>query len=953
MASLQRKPSTQSAAGGEKPSLPTTGSSSNQQDFLLNLLRKPNAKPAQTVPQEESVVPSIEKEDASVDRLAQSFADTSVNAGSRAERSPTPARQFGSASRDTTPFAAPQPTKASMFNYVNPFDQLHASSPLNRTPRPEVQAAGGKKMEILKHERDFSSATNGDSAAPAAKSRKLEPETAAKGQTVSEALGDVGEQVDRQVEEALAQASEPAKSAAAPSGDATDDTPAIKKETANDDDIESSWESAEDSANEKRAAHQVKVYNFPMKPFVTITINPASAAALPIRQDEFMVIAQLKKDFDQMDRSLVAASQSYIVYAQTATKKDNAGFRVIRQDTGEHKQVFRSSKERVFGVQLCSSGTPGSDVESVLGTGVNGSVFWVSLAKGRPDLFKEDDVECQGFIMPAVATPEENTAGAGSPQPVKTRAKVSTRTPELFALSRSKTIYLVAPDAVKEKTYTNPTTRVVDSEKFFAEHGLRIHTGKAGKDFCFSEDDSVLASLDKSGVVKFWDIKDLAARAKDVTQGPHAPVELKEPLWSVHAVASGVDGKEKPSVSSVMLLDKERPHTKAVALRYMLVGFKQNHILQLWDLGLGKAVQELRLPHGKDSDGFCSLHYHPKTGILAIGHPTRNSVYFVHLSAPKYNVPLMDQARYTTLLARGSTELPRPESTAIMSGLREASFAKVGALRSVEMLKTPVDNDAPEAAAKGEDAPLFELYVVHSKGVMGVPIKRADLGWDAQSKMVAPVDAVGAGVVAVTELKVPGGGARESAPVSEAGSAVPETPSKKAGAKKQAAAAAPATPSKAVASEAAAAPAVTNGAQKAEVKDDRKSMQIPEAPAPNEPNINPALMTPASYEKAATMIKSPKQAPAAPTSEDCKEHCVLFQDRRACRPDTCSHACRGCQSGRHGRAVQAIRLAVPTSRRRQARLRGLWRREAGRYAPPGLQHADRERGAEPAPHHLR
>ncbi|KAK0879937.1 hypothetical protein LTR02_018348, partial [Friedmanniomyces endolithicus] len=81
--------------------------------------------------------------------------------------------------------------------------------------------------------------------------------------------------------------------------------------------------------------------------------------------------------------------------------------------------------------------------------------------------------------MPAVATPEENTSGS----PVKTRAKCSSRTPELFAISRSKTIYIVAPDIVKEKDYCDSTTRMVNSEKYFAEHGLRINTGKAGKDF--------------------------------------------------------------------------------------------------------------------------------------------------------------------------------------------------------------------------------------------------------------------------------------------------------------------------------------------------------------------------------------------------------------------------------------------------------------------------------------
>src|ERR1700761_1435740 len=116
----------------------------------------------------------------------------------------------------------------------------------------------------------------------------------------------------------------------------------------------------------------------------------------------------------------------------------------------------------------------------------------------------------------------------------------------------------------------------------------------------------------------------------------HDPVELHEPIWSLNAAASGSRPDEKPSVSSIMFLDKERPTLKGVALRYMLIGFKQNHVLQLWDLGLGKAVQEVRLPHDKDSDGICSIAYHPRSGIIAVGHPTRNCVFFIHLSAPKY-----------------------------------------------------------------------------------------------------------------------------------------------------------------------------------------------------------------------------------------------------------------------------------------------------------------------------
>ncbi|KAK4962845.1 hypothetical protein LTR10_000472 [Elasticomyces elasticus] len=873
--------------GGDNkpPTAPSrTASSSNQQDFLLNLLRKPNAaKPVQSAApssaSEDTVVPSIEK--ASPPITEPNFPEMSAVDAGRADRSPTPARQFGSnASRETTPFAAPQPAKANKFTYVNPFDQLHASSPLNRTPRPESAAAGvsavpGKKMEILKHERDVSgpSAAGVANGAPAAKkTRKTEEgdKGSTQTQTVAEALGDVGEKVDREVGEALAEA---VKKPAATAASGTE--PAIKRETVDNEDVESSWESAEDSANDKKARVQVKVYNFPMKPFVTITLNPSAVdITQPIRQDDLMVIAQLKKEFDQMDRSLVTASQSYIVYAQTATKKDNAGFRIIRQDTGDHKQVFRGSGERVCNVQLCSSGAPGSDLECVLGTGVNGTVFWTSLSKGATgEFFKEEDVEAQGFSLPALSTAEENTSGSV----VKTRAKCSSRSPEFFAMSRSKMIYLVGAENAKEKAYCDARTRVVDGEKFFAEHGLKINTGKAGKDFAFSEDDSVIASLDKSGVVKFWDISSLTEKARDESGAVHEGVELTTPLWTLQAVASGSGSKgdgEKVGVSSIMLLDKERPHSKGVALRYMLVGFRQNHVLQLWDLGLGKAVQELRLPHEKDSDGFCSINYHPKTGILAIGHPTRNSVYFVHLSAPKYNLPAgMGQVKYLTMLAEGGKGLPRPESTAIMSGVREASFAKIGKVRSVEMLRHVV-----ESAGEGVEETVFEVYVVHERGVCAVPVRKADLGWSSEGKVVEGVDAVAAGVITVAPLDVtvPAVAAKETA--SEAGSSAVETPSKK---KEKKGAAAQASPAKAAVP---SAPAATNGAQAASGSE-RKSMQIPEAPKPSESApVNPPLMTPESYAKAAEIIKSPKQEVRAPVVEAVKEKEAIKAEPAAAAP---------------------------------------------------------------------
>ena len=881
MTSLQGKtfpgalPSPITAAGAEKPKAVT--SPTGNKDLLLNLLNRPNSsKPAASITGSHSGSTKADeggKLDPAVDSLRQSFAEAS--------------------------FEAPQPTRTNMFNYANPFDQLHASSPLNRTPQPEVHAPQ-KNFEILKHNRDALSIFNGESGEPAAKSRKLTspapsstPAADEKSQSVSEALEGVGEKVDKEVTQALKEADAQEKGLAtgkpapADTGDnAADEDSQIKKETeADNDDVESSWESAEDEEAGKSEDYKVEVYNFPMKPFVSIQIKDMDTAR-PIRQDYSMVIAKLRKDFDQIDRCLVTATQTHIVYAQVATKKDNGGFRIIHQDTGAHKQVFRSSGERIFSVQLCNTVVPGSDVEAILGTGANGSIFWTSVSKSRGELFADDDVEAVGFIMPAVATPDEQTSGS----PVKTRAKMSSRHPEYFGVARGKQIHLISSEKVKDWAYCDAKTRKVNSEKYMAEHGLKIMTGKAGKDFCFSEDDTMIVSLDKSGRFKFWDIKDLTSRACDAREGKHDAVELREPVWSLSAAASGSRPDEKPSVSSIMFLDKERPTVKGVALRYVLIGFKQNHILQLWDLGLSKAVQEIRLPHGKDSDGICSITYHPRSGIVALGHPTRNSIYFIHLSAPKYNIGPMDQARYINLLARGDPTLPRPESTAIMSGLREFSLAKFGQLRSLDMLRQPVENASDPDS---DDATLFELYVMHSKGVVGISIKRKDLGWDKDSKMVHPIDAVQEGIIDVKELVQPQRLTEPSEQSSNAGTPSKQI-SKPAVTKKQD----PVKPStvttgknEAVKREPASAPApAVKDATRRETTPERGSMQIPEAPLPSQQHpSNPPLMTPDSYAMAAQRAKSPTREKAVKDAANAVKKVIISPTATAAAPHVSSN----------------------------------------------------------------
>ena len=670
--------------------------------------------------------------------------------------------------------------KESMFTYINPFEQLAAASPRNRTPQPKSRSES-PAVEIMKNKK-VSIVTKAETAPVpdpvetpkverAASPILAEEQREAVTQVVDKLVEEISREVDsaasKSVEETVSQvatAKEDSTQAvlssiashlretAAEAKEQTEPTdkkveqedagaaatPAAAKETSNSgsgDALADSWESAEDSA-EKEEERVVSVHNFPLKPFISIIVKAHAGKLATLRDDGIMDIARLKKDFDQLDRSLTSATSDYIVYALAK----NGGMRIIRQDDGSDKQVFRSVRDRIFNVAVCTSQAVtgrSTEEQALLGIGVSGAVYWVLISRTDKDLFELDALESESLIFPPFPASDENTSGGQ----LKTRAKRSSRHPGFFAIGRGKNIYVVSPQAAMNPSYgVSGPQRIVNSEKFFKERALKISTGKAGKDFMFSDDDTVIASLDKTGRLRFWDIREAVSNPAFFASGP-GPAEVRVPL---NTFVTGSPA-EKSWPTSVLFIDKLRPYVKSMALRYVLVGLKQNHTLQLWDIGLGKAVQELKFPHENESDAICSVAYHPASGIIVVGHPTRNSIYFVHLSAPRYNLQAMSQASFIKRSSEKDSTLPKPESTACMSGIREISFASKGQLRSLDLL--------PVTKSAGEESGLFELYVMHSRGVTCLNIKKEDLGWTADNKIIRPVNALEEGLIDIAELQ--------------------------------------------------------------------------------------------------------------------------------------------------------------------------------------------------------
>lgn len=744
------------------PALPPVAPE-NPQDLLLRLLNHP--KPAQSDGRSSRASaatfspPAVSTKPETAVDVEQDLAETASEKvlSDPATASASPMKVFSS---DGSGPSQPLPEKTTLppkFTYVNPFDQLAAASPRNRTPVPEASKA--PKIEIL----------------------KKQPVSPHPHETVAEAVSDLGEQVGQQIETALAEAENVSVAQLAKEADnmssediavkdiAVDIVAKVKAEENEDDvklqdipskpltaaalkeaaaevaqgDVAENWETAEAEESLAQGEDQtVIVYRFPMRAFASIQVSAMPPRPLYFRPELFMDIARLKKEFDQIDRSLVSASKSFIVYA--LVKK--GGFRIIRQENGQYRQVFENLQERIFNIALCTSGDDSQQsLESILGIGVNGTVFWTSLDPSREDQFGEH-LDTQGLMLPPSPSQDDNTSGGQ----LKTRAKPSSRHPEFFAVGRGKSIHIVFPRVAAE--YARQKTRVCHTEKYLKERSLKILTGKAGKDFTFSEDDTVIVSLDKAGRMRFWDIRTLTEPDLGNPRVPARQVEVSETLIEFNTTSP--NAKSWPT--SVFFFDKDKPYTKGIALRYVMVGMKQNHSFQLWDLGLCKAVQEINLPHENESDAICSVSFHPKTGIMAVAHPTRNSIFFVHVSCPRYNLPVMSQAQFITRLAnkndKGHQALPPVNATAIMTSITEYSFASKGQIRSLHMLNEP----APAGSADLDDpdnAALFELYAMHSKGVCVLRIRRSDLGWKKEGEPIHPKDAEQEGMITISQLK--------------------------------------------------------------------------------------------------------------------------------------------------------------------------------------------------------
>ncbi|EPS43012.1 hypothetical protein H072_3003 [Dactylellina haptotyla CBS 200.50] len=475
------------------------------------------------------------------------------------------------------------------------------------------------------------------------------------------------------------------------------------------------------------------IYKFPMKPFSQITFNAVPTVTVP--NGRFSDIAKMSRNVDQMDRNLISASPSYIVYA---TGKSKGGVRIIRQEDGHDVVLMKESAERTVNVALGRE-------NQVLAVGVNGTVLWSDL-EGLEGPMEESTIEGRSFLFPPSPLQDQNGGLT------KSRTHLASTHPKVFAIGRGRFISLIHADAARQYGEQVGGITKINDTAYHANHSRTIDTQKVSKEFCFSEDDTTVVTIDKAGKIKFWDVGKLVEFELG-EDGAGYPTEtariLTEPVLTRSAVSPG----EMYKATSVIFVDKQQPYDRRQALRYLIVGLQQNHVIQLWDIAIGRAVQELRFPTSSSgSDGLCSLSYHPKSGVIVVGNPNRNTISFIHLSTPKYNLQAFSQAGFIKAVSDQSPNLPKLDATAIMSSIVEYSLGDRGQLISLEVLDSAASPQLPIDEGK---PPIFELYISHTKGLTCLSLCKEDIGFDGNLRVMKGLDAVISGACTLTALLPP------------------------------------------------------------------------------------------------------------------------------------------------------------------------------------------------------
>ncbi|KAK9238186.1 hypothetical protein V1525DRAFT_401780 [Lipomyces kononenkoae] len=464
---------------------------------------------------------------------------------------------------------------------------------------------------------------------------------------------------------------------------------------------------------------------------VSVESLPVSGS---ISADDCEAIANFTRDRNAFDRNIMAVNEDFIAYPV------GNGIRVLSQEDGSYSVLVGHEDNRIINVLF--SNYPSSSATSMLvsTTASNEVIVWELLTKN----FKQ--------------TPRQNH--------YRKLIRIEKLPPNSEHVPKSRVHWPTIADcvavAVSKRIYIFP----LNPENFFdirraslpdrvGENAIVIESETGSKDFVFSADGTAIASVNKEGTVTIFDVSKLPP----LGQGPE--------MATITNALKSFTPRKGTRYMSINFIDSPEVVKAKKPLRFLLLGFNQNHSFHIWDLRQGKIVEEFHLPKGSDGSAISGLSISYGTGMIVISDVERNMFMFLHIQYPAGGMDTVaeNEAEFLkSLLSQPSPSEPEATSFDYVVGY---SFFPGRSIISFSLLEIT-----------GEDA-LLDLYICHDQGATIFPVSARTIAYGSWSKANTLTSLSTRALETVPETEAP----LEATPSKEASNAVaspsPSQPVKK------------------------------------------------------------------------------------------------------------------------------------------------------------------------------
>ncbi|KAK7203612.1 hypothetical protein BZA70DRAFT_70556 [Myxozyma melibiosi] len=393
-------------------------------------------------------------------------------------------------------------------------------------------------------------------------------------------------------------------------------------------------------------------------------------------------IANFTRDISASDRHLLAVNDDFIAYPI-----QNA-IRVLSQTDGSFSILTGHEENRIVDLLFSTFRTESGSSLLVSTTANNEVIVWELLTSSFKDT-RRDSHYRKLLRIEKLPPNSDHVPRARVHWPPVT---------ECVAVSMSKKIYVfpLNSDTFLDIRRSSLIDRVGQS-------AVAIDTENGTTEFVYSPDGTAIAALNKLGTIALYDLSTLPPLGQGAEKAT-----IRSPLKTFIP-------REGMRYCSINFLDAPEVVKAQKPLRFLLLGFNQNHSFHVYDLTTGSIVEELHLPQCvADPSALNLVSIAPSSGVVVISDTERNAMLFLHFAYAGSDAAASSSIASEAELLKGSiaTVGPNPASTGC-DYITSYGFIKDHRIISLSLLES-ISEDEPDA--------LFDLYVLHTEGATIFPV---------------------------------------------------------------------------------------------------------------------------------------------------------------------------------------------------------------------------------------